>query len=85
MHEKLRNIPNGANIEFVELAVKVIAHKAATEMHVHHILCFGPVPVRLEIPFSLLVQLPVHHIQFITGWQSPTIPQGCTSQACIFP
>jgi hypothetical protein len=38
LHERLRNIANGADIEFVELAVKVIAHKAATEMHVHHIL-----------------------------------------------
>jgi len=38
LKEKLGDIANGADIEFVELAVKVIAHKAATEMHVHHIL-----------------------------------------------
>ena len=36
--ENLGDIPNGADIEFVELAVKIIAHKTTTEMHVHYIL-----------------------------------------------
>ena len=36
--ENLGDIPNGPDIEFVELAVKIIAHKTTTEMHVHYIL-----------------------------------------------
>lgn len=36
--ENLGDIPNGSDIEFVELAVKIIAHKTTTEMHVHYIL-----------------------------------------------